>query len=546
MKGWNNYFFIFIATISIFGEDMREGKLTISIFGNPYGYEEFRMEKLKEGKIVIETVGKMNAKIIGREIILDLNSKLLLSEGYRAEKYELYIKTKKGTTELNITLQNGIVSGEVIKNSLKNSQKIKVDPLTLILDNNVFAHYFVLVERYDFRKAGKQKFPVLVPQNGFQTEISVEDRGYEETKLGEEIYLLRRLFADLGGLIGINIWIDDNNELLKVQIANKAMEIFRENYVPVVKKATGTKSKEEIGCREEKVIFESKGIKLAGILSFPVGKEKDLPAVIIISGSGPQNCDGNSPDGFTFQTDIYRDIAIELSKKGFAVLRYDDRGVGKSEGNFQTSIFSDFLNDAKAALAFLKTRTEIDKGKILLLGHSEGGIIASIIASEDPSINQILLMGTPAKSLKHVLKEQLDLIKDEKLRKITECNQEILFKAVEEGLDWKDIDGRRVFLGWFREHFQLDPLKIISKVKCPVSILHGRNDIQVLPYHALLYKDILEKIGVRYRIKIFDDLDHLFMKSESKSLSYYFDSKRKVDRNFLDTLLAFIEANLER
>ncbi len=152
---------------------MKEGKLTISLLGNPYGYEEFRIEKLKEGGKYNRNIWKHKCQNYEQRDYSRFTLKTSTEQRIPSRKVRIYMKTKKGPVELNITFQNGIASGEVTKNGSKNSQKIKVDPSALILDNNVFAHYFVLVERYDFIKGGKQKFSVFIPQNGFQVALRV-------------------------------------------------------------------------------------------------------------------------------------------------------------------------------------------------------------------------------------------------------------------------------------------------------------------------------------------------------------------------------------
>ena len=138
----------------------------------------------------------------------------------------------------------------------------------------------------------------------------------------------------------------------------------------------------------EDITFENKkaGINLAGTLTLPT-KDGVFPVVILISGSGPQNRDeellGHKP--FLVLSDF-------LTKNGIAVLRYDDRGTAFSKGDFKTATSADFATDVESAIFYLKTRKEINKKKVGLIGHSEGGLIAPMVASKSKDVSFIVLL----------------------------------------------------------------------------------------------------------------------------------------------------------
>lgn len=142
----------------------------------------------------------------------------------------------------------------------------------------------------------------------------------------------------------------------------------------------------------ESVYFENRqadNIKLAGTLTIPKDVKKP-PVAILISGSGPQNRDEELMNHKPFWV-----LADYLSSNGIAILRYDDRGVAESEGDFKTATSFDFASDVDAAITYLKTRTDIDVSKIGLIGHSEGGLIAPIVASKNKDVAFIVsLAGT--------------------------------------------------------------------------------------------------------------------------------------------------------
>jgi len=153
---------------------------------------------------------------------------------------------------------------------------------------------------------------------------------------------------------------------------------------------------------EEEVTFENTNdtVTLAGTLTKPKNL-KNFPTVILISGSGPQNRNeelmGHQP---------FLVLADYLTRNGIAVLRYDDRGVGASTGRFDTSTIYDFAEDTKAAVSYLKSRKDIDHDKIILLGHSEGGVVAPLVASKDKTIAGIITLAGPGERLDKVLLQQ--------------------------------------------------------------------------------------------------------------------------------------------
>ncbi|MCK4594324.1 alpha/beta hydrolase, partial [bacterium] len=152
------------------------------------------------------------------------------------------------------------------------------------------------------------------------------------------------------------------------------------------------KEPEELPYDTEEVSIELEGLTLAGTLSKPP-TEGPHPAVILITGSGAQTRD---EEVFGFK--IFKVIADHLTRQGLAVLRCDDRGTGGSTGGDTNPTTFDLAGDVRGQMDYLKTRPEIDRGKIGLGGHSEGSIIAGMVAADFPDVAFIVLLGGPAYS----------------------------------------------------------------------------------------------------------------------------------------------------
>ena len=194
---------------------------------------------------------------------------------------------------------------------------------------------------------------------------------------------------------------------------------------------------------EENVSYEntSAGITLAGTLTIPRGAGP-FPAVVLITGSGAQDRDESMMGHRPFLV-----LADYLTRHGVAVLRSDDRGVGQSGGNFAAANTLDFATDAEAAVAYLRTRREVDQKKVGLVGHSEGGIIAPLVAGRDPAVAFIVLMagsGVPGDEIiaeQGVLMLRASGVGAEQVEKTSQRQREIL-KLVKEEKDPATLDAK--------------------------------------------------------------------------------------------------------
>ena len=160
---------------------------------------------------------------------------------------------------------------------------------------------------------------------------------------------------------------------------------------------------------EHEVSYNNKqaaGVTLAGTLTVPPGKGP-FPAVLLIPGSGPHDRDVN-----LLGHKVFLVLADYLTRKGIVVLRVDDRGVGKSTGDRTNATTADFATDAEAGVAYLKTRPEVDPHKIGLVGHSEGGLIAPMVAARNPDVAFIVMMAGPGVPGDEILLEQGGMISE--------------------------------------------------------------------------------------------------------------------------------------
>ena len=308
--------------------------------------------------------------------------------------------------------------------------------------------------------------------------------------------------------------------------------------------------------KEEVVTFENKAanITLAGTLTIPKGGNK-FPAVVMVTGSGPQDRDealfGHKP---------FLVIADYLTRNGIAVLRFDDRGVGKSKGNFSSALTTDFVTDALAAVEYLRTRNEVAQNKIGIVGHSEGGMVAPLAASNSDDVKFIVMLAGPGMIGKDLIPLQQKL-----LLMATGVTEEVALKQASETKEVFDIilnasdsltaynklsslydekvsrmtkeekekpeNSKEAFAAvtkqylspWFRFFIKYDPRPALENVQCPVLAMNGEKDLQVPVKENLSLVETALKAGgnTKYKIVSLPGLNHLFQNAEKGSAAEY-------------------------
>lgn len=295
--------------------------------------------------------------------------------------------------------------------------------------------------------------------------------------------------------------------------------------------------------REEEVTIAqaAAGISLAGTLTLPQGTGP-FPAVLLITGSGPQDRDESLVGHRPFLI-----LADHLTRRGIAVLRTDDRGVGESSGQFATATMEDFAADAAAAVAYLRARSDINGARIGLIGHSEGGVVAPMLAARDRRIAYIVLLAGTGVPGADVLVAQNRLVARAMgvPNGVAEQNIAVLTDSLEIVREGGDVEAMRARLReqlsavmppsqgepqvaalttpWFRHFVAYDPATALRQVTCPVLALNGARDLQVPPAQNLTaIRRALEAGGnTRVTAQELPGLNHLFQNAPTGSPTEY-------------------------
>ena len=256
---------------------------------------------------------------------------------------------------------------------------------------------------------------------------------------------------------------------------------------------------------EEVVVKTPTGHMLAGTLTLPKGASSKQPvsAIVTITGSGPQDRDENiGLPGFR----PFRQLADALGRRGIAVLRMDDRGTGASGGTFKGSTSADFAEDVRAGLAYLRTRPEIRADRLGVLGHSEGAVIAPLVAEKEPGLRAIVLLAGVAQPARSALHSQLKNNYEHDTT-LTPEKRDALIAEIP-----KKIDAMMAADPWMKFFLTYDPAATMHRVKTPVLILTGSRDQQAAPEQVVLMEAAFKKGGNKdVTARVLPDLNHLFV-----------------------------------
>jgi dipeptidyl aminopeptidase/acylaminoacyl peptidase len=255
---------------------------------------------------------------------------------------------------------------------------------------------------------------------------------------------------------------------------------------------------------EDVVVTTAAGLKLTGTLTIPRGAKGKVPAVVTITGSGPEDRDEESTALRGYRP--FRELADTLGRRGIAVLRLDDRGVNGSDVGPRTVTSKDFADDIRAGVAYVRSRSEIDPARVALVGHSEGGMIAPMIAQTDPQLRAIVLMAGNASPGREILRAQQVYAVDSMMHLTGAAREAALAQSA------KATDSLGATAPWMKFFLEHDPSAVAREVKTPVLILQGATDHQVPPSEAPKLAAAFRAGGnTRVTVRVFPETNHLFV-----------------------------------
>jgi uncharacterized protein len=368
-----------------------------------------------------------------------------------------------------------------------------IDAAAVLLPTPFIAPYEAVAAKVRTMAAGTTVF-LYQPGQGSFTAI-VGESATERIQTVDRVIFARRTPLTFQGSTQppteAELWADENGRLLRLRIPSQFLEVAREDMAAVsTRRLTMTRA------NDEEVRIQANGFSLAGTISKPTGQTGPLPAVVLVSGAGQTDRD-ETVAGIP----IFGQLAHALADSGFLVLRYDKRGVGQSGGRVESATLADYAEDVRAAIRTLADRKDVDRRRIALVGHSEGGSLALIAASKEKRVAGVALIATigttgAEQNLYQVTHALERANRPAAERESTVELQRRIQQAVITGKGWDTISvpdavRRQADTPYFQSVLAYDPAKVIKDVEQPLLIVQGALDTQVPPGNA----DALETLA---------------------------------------------------
>lgn len=447
--------------------------------------------------------------------------------------------------------------------------KTKLNIVTLLL---LFAvPSFAQIEGYWKGKIdlGMQKlemaFDISSTENGYSATLDVPAQGAHNMPVDETVFRDNRLQLTMTAM-GASYSGELKEDIIEGDFSQRGMTfpLSLERGEKETQQARPQDPQPPFDYRIEEVRFTNakEGNTLTGTLTIPEG-DGSFPAMVLVSGSGQQNRDEELMNHRPFWV-----IADYLTRNGIAVLRYDDRGVGGSEGEVLNATSMDFSYDAEAAFDYLRSRKEVNAAQIGILGHSEGGIINFMVSARRPEVAFLVsLAGSAVDGIQLLKAQQAAILRasgmtEEAIQFSSNANAQ-MFDIIAASSDRIEADSllRQLVKGWgYSEELteqtvgelaspwmyyflKYDPTEAIVKTNCPALLLNGSKDLQVVASQNLpAYEKIISEYGkANMTLHEMPDLNHLFQHCETGSPNEYFTIDETISPEVLEMIVKFVK-----
>lgn len=447
---------------------------------------------------------------------------------YDAAWHPLSLSLDGAVQGRDVTLETRFADGKATNALTEGTEKTeKVDDVSadaIVLPNVFFGSYAALAARLAGTQPGAQVKVYVAPQAELPVEVTaVADDRIETPGRAFAAKRYTLTFKNPGAELTVNLWAEASGAFVRLSVPAQTLEIARDDVASAASRISAFSVP-----GDESVRIGANGFNLAATVTLPTTGKAPYPAVVLIGGAGPADRDGTVA-GIPMMGHVARDLVAA----GFAVVRYDKRGVGQSGGRAETATLNDYADDARAVVAYLQKqrKKDVDGKRIAVLGHAEGAWVAMRLAAIEKDIAALVLTGAGSETGGAlVLEQQQHLlatmkVSDDERKERAALQTRINLAATGAG-PWDDVPKElraQAETAWFASYLSFDPAKIMKDVRQPLLIVQGARDTQVAPRHAEALATLARarKRAAAVEVVTVPDVNHLLVPAATGEISEY-------------------------
>ncbi len=492
---------------------------TIFLAGRPVGREEVAVTRQADGWTI------RGSSRIGPPIATTVRQ---VEVRYDATWHPRALSLEGAIQDREVGLETVFADGKATNNLKEGDDTTeKVDDVSadaVVLPNVFFGGYAALAARLVGAAVGTEMKVYIAPQA--EIPIVVTAVADERIETPQRTFTAKRFsltFRNPNGELAVSLWTEASGSFVRLSVPSQTLEIARDDVASAASRMSAFSVE-----GDETVRVPANGFNLAATVTKAPGARGKLPAVVLIGGTGPADRDGTVAG-----IPVLGQIARDLARAGFLVVRYDKRGIGQSGGRAETAALVDYAEDARAVVTWLRKsrKDDVDAKRIAVVGHSEGAWIAMQLATMEKDIAALVMVGGASGTGGALVVEQqqhlLEIMKvgDEEKKSKADLQARINAAATGQG-PWDGISNdlrRQADTPWFASYLAFEPAKLMKDVRQPLLIVTGERDTQVPPRHA----DELATLARARKRKVATDVvrvpgvNHLLVPATTGEVSEY-------------------------
>jgi len=497
------------------GTDQKLGPSTFNVFvgSTLAGIERVNLDRSVSGWIITSS-GQLSPPI---EL---LNRTLEVEYDHDWEPRQLVMDGRRQDEDFSVrtSFSDGLATNRIRDGDRIEELEEPVRANSVILPDYFFGSYEALAIRLATAAEG-DRIPVYNALHGAGNAIVLETirQRLEIAQTPQNIDVYQLAVEHAERTLNVELWVDEDKRLLRVKLPSAELDVMRQDLSLVSTRLSGVHLP---GDSVERMPMT--GFSVAATITTPIDREVPLsgwPVVILTPGTRSIDRDEH-----LFGVPIFAQLAAALSENGYLVVRYDKRGVGQSGGRPESATIEDYTDDVRAVISSIRDRADVDRSRIILLAHGEGGWIGLQAAAEDDRVSALVLLATPSVNGATLILEQQDMefdrleLSNQDRTEYTSLQHKIHDAVVGDG-NWNGVPNnirRQADTPWFRSFIEFEPADTIRQVNQPILILHGTLDQHISSRHANELGALAERrsrSGATVDVVTLEGINHLLSES---------------------------------